>query len=150
MPKVAKSSWIWLPHAAHLIVSRDCQFHLATVIGDHIVSTVGEWWPDRQIREIHAQVHKPEWLAENKHLKGDYFDAAYMKEFGFEDIGANRKYETMVFKSRLTPKRGCKACPYVIESGNSLDYDAYNDPGEAYQGHLAMCDKWSNGVPDEN
>ena len=76
-----------MPHAGHFILGRECQFRLNTYVGKYIVSTVGELWNDRQIREIHASVFDPEWLKKNKHLKGDYFDAAYFKEFGFEKIG---------------------------------------------------------------
>ena len=86
-----KEKWIWMPHAGHLCVGHDCRFHLSTFVGKYIVSTVGEYWPDRQIREIHAKVHNPEWFEKSKHLKGDYWDAAYFKEFGYEEIGMNRK-----------------------------------------------------------
>ena len=36
------------------------------------------------IKKIHAQVYKPKWLTENRHLRGDNFDSAYMKEFGYD------------------------------------------------------------------
>src|SRR6266850_5484134 len=94
-----KKNLKWYGHAAHLIVGHDCRFHLATVVGKYLISTVGEYWPGRDSREIHAKVHDPKWAAENIVLKGDYFDFAYMKRFGFQEIGLNRKYETMVFKT---------------------------------------------------
>jgi len=34
--------WIWMPHAAHYICGHKCRFHLATYVGEYIVSTVGE------------------------------------------------------------------------------------------------------------
>jgi hypothetical protein len=57
----------------------------------------------------------------------------------FEDIGCDRKYETMVFKARKSKN---KCCPWVQKSGEDVDFDGYNDAGEAYKGHLKMCKKW--------
>ena len=95
-----KENWIWMPHPAHFICSDRCKFVLATYVGKYIVSTVGEMWSERIVREIHADVHNLKWLLENKHLKGDSFDFAYFKKFGYQEIGAGRLYETMVFKAR--------------------------------------------------
>ena len=129
-----------MPHPAHLIVGHNCRFVLATYVGKYIVSTVGEYWPDRVVREIHAEVHDPKWLIENKHLKGDYFDSAYFKKFGYETIGVGRTYETMVFEAK---KSKIKCCPYRIISGKDLDFGSYNKPEEAFKGHLKLCKKWS-------
>ncbi|MFW5895594.1 MAG: hypothetical protein ACOCT9_02500 [archaeon] len=138
-----KENWIWMPHPAHLIVGRDCKFHLATYVGRYIVSTVGEYWPDRQVREIHAEVHDPDWYERNKHLKGDNFDSAFFKRFGWLEIGAGATYETMVFKAKKSTEDDCSSCPYVIESGQDIDAERYNDGKSAYEGHLKMCKKWS-------
>jgi hypothetical protein len=135
-----KEKWVYMPHAGHFICGSDCRFHLNTYVGKYIVSTVGEYWPDQQVRRIHAEVHDPAWYAKNMALRGDNFDRVYMEKFGYEDIGANRKYETMVFKA----KRGdFKCCPWEMKSGEDIDFDSYNDAGDAYKGHLKMCDKWS-------
>lgn len=144
--KTPKEKWIWMPHPAHLIISASCQFHLATKIGRHIVSTVGEYWPDSQVRKIHLKVHNEVYPKDQKVIEGigDEWDRNYMKAFGFDDIGFNRKYETMVFKAKKSPEKGCKACIYVIESGRELDMDGYNKPEDAFKGHLKMCLKWAN------
>lgn len=139
--KITKDKWIWMPHPAHFICASDCKFFLSTKVGNYIISTVGELWQDRQVREIHAQVHNPEWLKENRHLKGDNFDNAYMEKFGFAEIGLDRKYETMVFKAK---KSNIKCCPFVIVSSQDLDMDSYNKPEEAYRGHYKLCNKWAN------
>lgn len=140
-----KSKWIWMPHAGHLIVGSQCRFHLNTYLGNgYLVSTVGEWWPDRVSREIHADVYDPHWLQENRWRKGDDFDHAYMQRFGFMEIGADRKYETMVFKARQSERQeGWECCPWEMISGDNADYDSYNTATDAYIGHLEMCDKWS-------
>jgi hypothetical protein len=133
---MGKENWIWMPHAAHFICSRHCRFFLATKVGKYIVSTIGEYVPDSKVREIFAKSRGKEIKG-----KGDEWDWNYMKEFGFEDIGAGRKYETMVFKAK---KSDGFCCPYIIENGEDIDFAGYNDPKEAYDGHLTMCKKWSH------
>jgi hypothetical protein len=136
-------SWEWYGHAAHFICGDKCRFHLATKIGRYLVSTVGELWPEQEVRRIYAQVHDQKWLEDNQHLKGDHFDAAYMFRFGFDTVG-DRKYETMVFeagKPCSTKKCGC-GLPEI--SGLELDLAGYNSAKDARAGHMAMCLKWAN------
>jgi hypothetical protein len=139
-----------MPHPAHFICARWCKFHLATYVGDYIVSTVGEYWPERGIREIHAKIHDQKWFEKNRHLKGDYFDAAYMKRFGYEDIGYERKYETMVFKAIPAPEGDEEACcPWRIDVSNEIDFEPYNKSADAAAGHMRLCEKWSAPVKVE-
>lgn len=135
-----KSKWIWMPHSGHLIIGDKCQFHLNTYVGKYLVSTVGEWWPERISREIHAEIYDKEWLIKNRSLIGDEFDFEYRKRFGFEEIGAGRKYETMVFNAE---KSNNLCCPYKASDWISIDCDGYNTAGEAYHGHSKLCLKWS-------
>ena len=137
--KITKEKWIWMPHAGHFILGDKCRFHLNTCVGKYIVSTVGELWGERSTREIHAQVHNLNWLIKNKHLLGDTFDSAYFKEFGFQELGLSRTYETMVFKAR---KSEYKCCPFRMASGE-LDMEGYKTADDAYLGHLKMCKKWA-------
>lgn len=141
-----KSNWVWMPHAGHLIVGHSCRFHVATYVGKYIVSTVGEYWPERVSREIHAQVYDPHWLEENQNRLGDDFDHAYMQKFGYEDIGANTKYETMVFEA-APDENDC--CPWVMATPRNLDSDRYNDPEEAMRGHLRLCEEWAAKAKEE-
>ena len=53
--KVTKDKWVWMGHAGHFICGHDCRFHMATRVGKYLVSTVGELWPSRAVREIHAK-----------------------------------------------------------------------------------------------
>jgi hypothetical protein len=139
--KMNKAEWVWMPHAGHFILGDRCKFKLNTYVGGYIISTVGELWNDRKTREVHAEVYDSKWLSENMLLKGDYFDSAYMKRFGFEDIGCDRKYETMVFKAR---KSDNKCCPYEIIVSEEVDFAGYNKPEDAHKGHLELCLKWSD------
>jgi hypothetical protein len=112
-----------------------------TYVGGYIISTVGEYVPDSQVRMIHRQVHG--WPMD---LKGDDEEADFLRRTkGGEDIGCGRKFETMVFKAKLFKiKKGSKTCcPYRQVSGGSVDCVGYNRPEEAFEGHMKLCEKWS-------
>ena len=131
-----KSEWVWMPHAGHLIVGSKCRFHLNTYVGDYLVSTVGEYVPDSATREILAQSR-----GVNLRGRGDEREADWMRKVGFEEIGAGRTYETLVFHATKA-KDGC--CPYTAASWSEIDGRGYNDAAEAFAGHLAMCEEWAN------
>ena len=65
---VPMSQWRWEGHAGHLIVSKQCRFHLHTRIGDYRISTVGDYYPDG-------------WTKDEP-----------------ETVGLNRTHETFVFR----------------------------------------------------
>ena len=135
-----RSDWEWFGSAAHLIVGEDCRFHLATLVGPWMVSTVGEYLPDSAVREV---------LAESRGItlegRGDERRSSWARQAGWEDIGHGRKYETMVF--RATDERctadDCDCELPVIREWSELDSDGYNLRGDAQRGHLAMCEKWA-------
>lgn len=135
--------WKWFGHVGHFICGHKCRFHLTTKVGKYLVSTVGEMWPSLSIREIHAKIHDPEWLSKNISLMGDYFDAAYMKRFGFSEIGYKRKYETMVFLAGEPCKTKECGCGLPKIFGSELDFLGYNMAGDATKGHYLLCHKWS-------
>lgn len=130
-----KENWVWMPHPGHLIVSRDCRFHLNTYVGGYIVSTVGEYLPDSQVREI---------LVESRGIKlegkGDERLADYMRKVGYEEISCGTKYETMVFQAK---KADDKCCPYTAKNREDVASRGYNTAGDAHQGHYEFCKKWS-------
>jgi hypothetical protein len=149
MDRVPESKWKWFGNAGHFICARDCQFHICTLVGEYLVSTIGEMWPERSVREVHAKVYNPTWLAENRHLKGDDFDAAYMGKFGYAEVGFSHKYETMVFKAGTPCTRAECNCGLPEIDGSALDFEGYNDAGAATRGHMEMCRKWAAGKPME-
>ena len=137
------ATWKWFGAAGHLIVGRWCRFHLCTQVGSWLVSTVGEYWPERPTREIHAEVVDPEWLFLNAHRKGDDFDAAYMERFGYDTIGLGRLYETMVFRAgEPCSSEGC-GCGMPSIDGQEQDFEGYNDAAAATRGHYEMCKRWA-------
>ena len=125
---VPKSDWEWFGIAGHFICGRWCRFHLTTVVGEYLVSTVGEY------------VHPRHSLSEQK-------DAEWLEvNWPGEDIGLNRKYETMVFKAgkRCTsPNCGC-GLPEI--DGSELAMEGYNRPDKAAEGHLRLCEEFSTKV----
>lgn len=132
-----KDKWLWMPHAGHFICGNQCRFHLNTYVGGYIVSTVGEYFPDAPVREI---------IAASRGVKlegiGDAREYDYLKKIGFEDLGCDRKYETMVFPAMRAPKdQGC--CPFKMKSASSLDFAGYNDAEQAREGHMKLCAKWA-------
>lgn len=133
----------WFGNAGHFICAQWCRFHLTTQVGKYLVSTVGEYWPERSSREIHARVYDPGWLMANAHRKGDEFDFYYMQRFGFQEIGCGRKYETMVFKAgKPCAAKGC-GCGLPSIDGSELDVGTYNDAKAATEGHMKLVAKWS-------
>lgn len=128
----------WFGCAGHLIVAQECQFHLHTRVGDYRVSTIGQYWPDSAVRRITAQFRDYKWWAENARLKGDFFDAAYMKRFGFENIGADRLFETFVF--RVTGE-GDHGEGEVIEWAE-IDSLPANDELTATTNHMRMVRRY--------
>ena len=134
---MTRDKWVWMPHPAHLVVARWCQFHLATYVGGYIVSTVGEYVPDETGREI---------LASSRGIvlegKGDDRYADYMQKIRFEEIGAERKYETLVFSAGKATGYTC-GCAYKPTAWLEVDGRGYNEADAATRGHLELCDKYA-------
>lgn len=142
---IPASEWRWFGTAVHFLAGEACRFHMATVIGDYVVSTVGAYLPDSKVWEIYA---------ESRGLKlegqGDYRKADWMKKVGYEDIGDGRKYETMVFRLDGycdAPDCRCGGGPRIDPS--ELDFSSYNDALAARLGHMAMCEKWATVLAAE-
>lgn len=135
----------WFGCAGHFIlgdIGDKCRFHLCTQVGKYLVSTIGELWLERTSREIHAQVYDNDWLEENKHLLGDEFDYAYMKKFGYEKVGCDRLFETMVFKAgKPCNSKGCN-CGQPSIDGSELDFLPANLAGVATLNHFKLIKKW--------
>ena len=135
---IPKSEWQWFGNSAHLIVGQDCRFHLATRIGDYLISTVGEYLPDAPVREI---------MAESRGIslkgRGDERRADYMDKIGYQEIGCYRTYETLVFK--LGPGECECGCGLPVpDEWSELDAGSYNDAKSARAGHMELCEKWAS------
>lgn len=121
------SKWKWFGNHGHFICGRWCRFHLTTQVGDYLISTIGEYVSPRNSGGSEQAEYR--YLTENP--------------LG-EDIGHNRKYETMVFKAGLLCKGPrCHDCDQPAPLGDCLDAKNYNHAGDATRGHMEMCLLWA-------
>ena len=141
---VPREEWEWFGSAMHFICGQDCRFHLGTLVGPWVVSTVGELLPDSNSWDIYADTKGVKLEG-----RGDARRYDFLNKVGYVEVGSGRKYETMVF--RATGKR-CDAdechCQQPEWSGSELDTDGYNERGDAQRGHYAMCEKWASRPPE--
>jgi hypothetical protein len=122
---IPQAEWEWFGTPGHFICAQWCRFHLTTVVGNYIISTVGEYVHPRHSGGVEAQESK--WLAKN---------------WPGEDIGAGRKYETMVFKAGRCTATSC-GCQLPEISGTELDMKGYNTRVDATRGHIELCTTWA-------
>jgi hypothetical protein len=118
-----KSEWKWFGHPGHLCVAQWCRFHLATQVGDILVSTVGDY---------HRPIH-----GEQSEEKAD-------------TVGLNRLYETMSFKAgKPCRAKGC-SCGLPEISGNEIYFEGYNTARDAIAGHMKACELAENNKIKES
>jgi hypothetical protein len=110
---IPQSEWKWYGLAAHFICAHDCLFHMATQVGDHMISTVGDY----------RQQEKGGGLSERK------------------EIGCGRTYETFVFAT--TGDVCDCGCGMPSLNLSEIDSEAANDPATARANHMAMCEKYA-------
>lgn len=125
---IERDKWIWHGMAGHYILSDRCLFHLQTIIGKYVVTTVGD------LHDIY-----PGGVAE------------VAKDSGFEhlpcgarEIGYKIFYETMVFELAEAKKfDGRRQKKGKRKSWAELDFSGYQTEDEAHRGHMLMCEKWA-------
>lgn len=141
---ITQDKWKWFGTAGHLTVSAWCRFHLCTEVGKYMVSTVGEHWPERDVREIHASITDPKWHEENNYLRGDRYDAAYMERFGYKEIGLDAKYETYVFEiGAHCDAKGCACGLPRPKDWMGIDGQRSNSAKDATHVHYEFCHKYA-------
>lgn len=138
---IPHDQWEWFGDAGHFICGHDCRFHLCTLVGEYLVSTVGKLLFDESSRES---------LSERRGVvlqgRGDARRADYLNKVGYEEIGYQRLYETMVFKAAATR---CTAAdcncglPTIADPSDPADFNGYNTAGEATRGHIELCSKFA-------
>jgi hypothetical protein len=131
--------WEWFGHAAHFICGAYCRFHLATRVGPYLISTVGEYFPDEEGREINAEVRGVALEG-----RGGARRADYMEKIGFEDIGCGRKYETFVFwlgdKFERCSNPNCNCGLPSPDNWGEIWGEGANTPGDARNNHMKACE----------
>jgi hypothetical protein len=122
-PIIPPSEWEWFGNAGHFLCGRWCRFHLATKIGPWLVSTVGEYVHPRH--SMGSEMKEAKWLKEN---------------WPGEDIGYQRKYETMVFLAGAPCACGCGLPQH---DGHDHVSRGYNDAASATRGHHDLCQEYA-------
>lgn len=115
--KHPKETWKWYGNAGHLCVSNWCRFHLTTLVGDYVISTVGEYFPPHATERDCPQKPAP------------------------IGSGEDSIYETMTFKwTGNTCECGC-GLPNI--DGSELECKRYKTAKEATIEHYKTCEKYS-------
>lgn len=135
---MTKADWIWMPHAGHYICGEWCRFHLCTYVNGFVVSTVGDYMPDRDTRRYMRSTD-----SDMLRLQGDEFDHYYIKKYGYHEVGCGRLFETMVFPAENRHPEDDQCCPYKCNHDDSeLEAKGYNTAKEATEGHYELCFKY--------
>lgn len=114
------------------------------MVGPWIVSTVGEYVPAESVRELMAPLRNIRLTQ-----KGEDREAEWLRQAGFEQIGCDRTYETMVFRAGSTACDTEGGCGFrQPDKFIELDFAGYNDHAKATQGHADMCTKWAERGAD--
>jgi hypothetical protein len=116
---IPQNEWGWFGYPGHFICAADCQFRLCTLVGDHLISTVGD------LRFSHER------------------PMGKMQTLG---AGEDSFFETYVFKGPFTrcadPECGCnmpKPDDYC-----EIDGERTATAGAAQEAHMRYCLKYSS------
>jgi len=121
--RIPENKWEWFGYGAHLCVGPWCRFHMATLVGGYMVSTVGDYRPP------HASEK----------------DCPAMRE-----IGCNRMFETFVFRASPSKATRCKIVDCLcqmpaLESFSEIYSLAANTAGDATKNHRKACELAATG-----
>lgn len=109
------SKWVWFGYPQHFIGAAKCRFHLATLIGNRLVSTVGDC----------------------RNTDKD--------EPGAIGSGPDEFFETYVFKSSPSDRRDSCGCCAAITSYSELDGRRCKTAVEATAMHSEFCARAAAG-----
>lgn len=115
----ARESWEFFGSPLHFIGAWSCHFHLGTLVGPWVVSTVGEYTPDGN--------------------RADYEEIGGGRKY--------ETYVFRATGDRCS-RDGCR-CGQPEWTGGEIDSEGYNERGDAQRGHYAMCEKWAAIKTDE-
>lgn len=126
MTMVPHSEWEWYGLPGHFICGQWCRFHLCTLVGHYVVSSVGEYIHPRHSGG--SERAEAEWMKDN--WPGEY-------------IGRNRKYETMVFHAAGRCNEPDCMCGQPDIDPAEVECRGCNTRKEATENHMAMCHKYA-------
>jgi len=53
--RIPESEWTWLGYPQHFIGAAACRFRMATMVGNYLVSTVGDYHPKKRVDDIDSE-----------------------------------------------------------------------------------------------
>lgn len=115
-PTIPESEWEWFGLAGHFICADRCQFHMTTKVGNVLVSTIGQYYQNREDKEMTA-------IGCDRFFETMVFTA-----------GERCKIDT------------CQCNMPTIDwdaPGFEGAFEGYQTAGEATKGHMRMCHEWA-------
>lgn len=110
---VRAGDWVWLPHGAHFIGVENCLFRMATIVGDFIISTVGQYFYKEEMKEIGCDRFYETMVFVAGESNGECFCCP-------KSIDLDNKY-----------------------GPEGLETIGYNNSEFAFDGHMEICGKYS-------
>lgn len=132
MKTIDEKNWEWLGYPGHLIVSDRCVFHLTTVVGDCLISTVGDYRPGYKDTFRNSDIEPPN-------------SESVM-------IGYDRYFETYVFYVGPEGDRNYCTCGCgepEPKSWSELEGIGSNCAKDARENHMQACHKAARYEYDE-
>ncbi len=123
---IHEADWEWFGYPAHFILGYRCVFHMATKVGNYLVSTVGEC-----LKRDSDEDHNKPAAWETLGIGGDY-------------------YETYVFRlddpaSRCDAEE-CGRCGLALPTNwSEIDGQRHKTSGDAARAHIAKCREYARG-----
>ncbi len=117
--KIERSEWRWQGSPGHCIVGDRCVWHLNTVVGPWLVSTIGEYYPDgtrNPMRPIGA---------------GRNYETMVMRA------------------EACPPEHAAECGESHIDSGECVDFAAAQTRVEAERNHNELCERWAECCVDQ-
>lgn len=134
-PTIPVGAWRWFGTPGHFICASWCRFHLTTHVGPWLVSTVGEYVPTAIARTILGATPS----ARDNRLGGEIEESEWIERNGFQEIGCDRKFETMVFRAGEPCVEPDCACGMPAIDGSEVAAEPANDRGTANENHARLC-----------
>jgi hypothetical protein len=126
MKRIPESKWKWFGNVGHFVCGQWCRFHLTTQVGKYLVSTIGEY-----VHPMHS--------GGSERTETEYL---LKKPLG-ENVGLNRKFETIVFKAGKPCQSKSCGCG-LPKIGEELNSRGYNDRKAATDGHRRLCKEYAS------
>ncbi len=122
--EIDRSKWKWLGLAKHYILAPRCCWHMATIVGEYIINSVG----CRHTKEASDPYERDLTNRESFH---SYCTVGDKDRLSF--------FVTMVFKAEIDGETT------IADTSDQLDMESYHSMSEAEEGHVLMCEKWDSG-----